>query len=132
MSLVEYLKETQAEMKHVSWPTRQQAIAFTVIVIAISVFVSLFLGFFDFAFIDAAKKTLDAYYEHALALVRPRGLIAIDNVLWGGKVIDSSVQDEDTVAIRALNDKLKNDSRIEMCMLSIADGLTLAMVGAAT
>ena len=84
-------------------------------------------NFFDFAFIDADKRNLDAYYEYALTLIRPRGLIAVDNVLWSGKVIDPSAQDEDTVAIRALNDKLVNDRRVEVCMLSIADGLTLAM-----
>lgn len=84
-------------------------------------------NFFDFAFIDADKKNLDSYFEHALALVRPRGLIAVDNVLWSGRVIDPAEQDEDTVAIRALNDKLVNDQRVEVCMLSIADGLTLAM-----
>lgn len=84
-------------------------------------------NFFDFAFIDADKLNLRAYYEHALHLIRPRGLIAIDNVLRGGNVADLSVHDEETLVTRALNDALVNDPRIEMCMLGIADGLTLTM-----
>ncbi len=84
-------------------------------------------GFFDFVFIDADKLNLPVYYEHSLRLIRPRGLIAIDNVLRGGNVADRSVHDEETAVTRALNDALVKDPRIEMCMLGIADGLTLAM-----
>ncbi|HWQ36811.1 MAG TPA: class I SAM-dependent methyltransferase [Blastocatellia bacterium] len=84
-------------------------------------------GTFDFAFIDADKENYDGYYERALQLVRPGGLIAIDNVLWHGKVIDPQAQDEDTRAIRALNEKLRDDDRILLSLLSISDGLTLAL-----
>lgn len=82
---------------------------------------------FDFAFIDADKLSYDAYYERALRLVRPGGLIAIDNVLWGGSVADPSDQDEDTRAIRALNDKIHRDPRVDMSLLPIGDGVTLAL-----
>jgi len=82
---------------------------------------------FDFAFIDADKENYDAYYEYALNLVRPGGLIAIDNVLWQGKVIDSTDQTAATAAIRAINRKVHSDSRVEVSMVSIADGLTLAL-----
>ncbi|MDY6782065.1 MAG: class I SAM-dependent methyltransferase [Cyanobacteriota bacterium] len=81
---------------------------------------------FDFAFIDADKRNTDNYYERALKLVRPGGLIAIDNVLWGGKVADPAVQDNRTKAIRAFNEKLYRDERVEISMVAIADGLTLA------
>lgn len=80
---------------------------------------------FDFAFIDADKTNYENYYEHCLRLVRPGGLIAIDNVLWGGSVADASDQSEDTVAIRALNAKLRNDARIDLSLVPIGDGLTL-------
>jgi len=83
-------------------------------------------GRFDFAFIDADKDNYDAYYERCLRLMRPGGLIAIDNVLWEGKVADPAVQDSDTRAIRALNDKLKDDDRVTISMLPVGDGLTLA------
>ena len=82
-------------------------------------------GKFDFAFIDADKTNYDAYYEACLKLVRTGGVIAIDNVLWGGSVIDESKQDEDTCAIRALNKKLHTDNRVSLSMLPLADGLTL-------
>ena len=82
---------------------------------------------FDFAFIDADKSNYDAYYERALLLVRPGGIIAIDNVLWGGSVIDASRQDEDTNAIRALNEKIHGDERVDLSMLPVGDGLTLAV-----
>lgn len=82
---------------------------------------------FDFVFIDADKLSYDAYYERALKLVRPGGLIAIDNVLWSGSVADPSDQDEDTRAIRALNDKIHHDERVDMSLLPIGDGLTLAL-----
>jgi predicted O-methyltransferase YrrM len=83
-------------------------------------------GTYDFAFIDADKSNYDHYYESALTLLRPGGLITIDNVLWGGKVIDPAVNDEDTVALRVLNKKLHTDTRVWLSMLSIGDGLTLA------
>ena len=83
-------------------------------------------GTFDFAFIDADKENYDRYYESALKLLRPGGLIAVDNVLWHGKVLDQSVQDADTRAIRALNEKLHRDERILVSLLPIGDGMTLA------
>jgi len=85
-------------------------------------------GRFDFAFIDADKPNYDGYVERALRLVRAGGLIAIDNVLWSGRVADSSVDDESTVAIRLLNEKLATDSRVEIAMVPIGDGLTLMRV----
>ena len=84
-------------------------------------------GTFDFAFIDADKENYVAYYERCLQLLRPGGLIVIDNVLWGGKVIDLTVQDSATQAIRFFNDKLHYDRRISLSLLPIADGLTLAL-----
>jgi caffeoyl-CoA O-methyltransferase len=80
---------------------------------------------FDFAFIDADKANYDGYYECALELVRPGGLIAIDNVLWHGRVIDPNENDADTLAIRALNQKIHADSRVSISMLPVSDGLTL-------
>jgi predicted O-methyltransferase YrrM len=82
---------------------------------------------FDFAFIDADKSTYDDYYERCLQLVRPGGLIGIDNVLWSGRVAESEVQDNRTNKIRALNEKLHQDTRINLSVVPIADGLTLAM-----
>ena len=82
---------------------------------------------FDFAFIDADKENYDRYYESALKLLRPGGLIAIDNVLWHGKVLDDSVQDADTRAIRALNEKLHRDDRIFLSLVAVGDGMTLAL-----
>ncbi|MDZ7963511.1 MAG: class I SAM-dependent methyltransferase [Nostoc sp. DedSLP03] len=82
---------------------------------------------FDFAFIDADKENYDGYYERSLQLVRPGGLIAIDNVLWSGQVADEQNQDESTQAIRALNKKLHHDERITLSLVPIADGLTLAI-----
>ena len=81
---------------------------------------------FDFAFIDADKANYDAYYEQALELVRPGGLLAIDNVLWSGKVADSGIQDLSTQCIRSLNAKVIKDERVTISMLPIGDGLTLA------
>jgi len=81
---------------------------------------------FDFAFIDADKENYDGYYERCLRLVRPGGLIAIDNVLWTGSVIDPAKDDADTNAIRALNAKLKTDERVDISLVPIGDGLTLA------
>ena len=80
---------------------------------------------FDLIFIDADKESYDAYYERALRLLRPGGLIAIDNVLWDGKVIDPTADDPDTNAIRALNEKLHHDERIDYSMIPLADGLAL-------
>ncbi len=84
-------------------------------------------GTFDFAFIDADKENYDHYYERALQLVRKGGLLAFDNTLWYGKVADETVQDVDTIALRALNKKLPDDDRVMMCQLTVGDGLTLAM-----
>jgi predicted O-methyltransferase YrrM len=85
-------------------------------------------GTFDFAFIDADKPSYDAYYERCLRLVRRGGLIAIDNVLWSGRVADPSETDDDTNAIRALNAKIATDERVDVSMLPIRDGLTLARI----
>ena len=85
-----------------------------------------FGGDFDMAFIDADKANYDAYYERCLLLLRPGGLILIDNVLWSGAVADPAVSDPDTTALRALNAKLHDDPRITLSMLPVGDGLTLA------
>ena len=82
-------------------------------------------GAYDFAFIDADKTSYDAYYERCLTLLRVGGLIAIDNVLWDGDVARPA-QDADTAALQALNIKLHTDERVDLSLLSIADGLTLA------
>ncbi len=82
---------------------------------------------FDFAFIDADKSNYDRYYEQALQLVRPGGLIAIDNVLWSGKVADSTITDNRTKNIRVLNQKIHQDERVTLSMVPIGDGLTLAL-----
>jgi predicted O-methyltransferase YrrM len=83
-------------------------------------------GRFDFAFIDADKENYDAYYERVLRLLRPGGLIVIDNVLWGGAVGDPRVKDPETMALRALNQKLHRDERVDLALLPLADGITLA------
>jgi caffeoyl-CoA O-methyltransferase len=83
-------------------------------------------GSFDFAFIDADKEGYDQYYEQCLRLVRAGGLILIDNVLWGGEVADRRRHDPEVDVIRALNRKLHEDQRIDLTMLTIGDGLTLA------
>ncbi|MFD7502383.1 O-methyltransferase [Streptomyces sp. NPDC059850] len=80
---------------------------------------------FDFAFIDADKASYRTYYEAALDLVRPGGLIAVDNTLFFGRVIDPAAQDPDTVAIRELNAFLRDDHRVELSLLPVADGVTL-------
>jgi predicted O-methyltransferase YrrM len=82
---------------------------------------------FDFAFIDADKPNYDTYYEYALQLVRRGGLIAIDNVLWEGQVVDPSDETAGTVAIRALNKKVHGDTRVDAVLVPIGDGLTLAL-----
>lgn len=82
-------------------------------------------GQYDFAFIDADKSGYDGYYERCLTLLRAGGLIAIDNTLWSGKVAIPA-EDADTAALQALNDKLHRDERVDISMLPIGDGLTLA------
>lgn len=84
-------------------------------------------GTYDFAFIDADKENYRAYYEKVYDLLRPGGLVAIDNTLWSGGVIDPGRQDTDTRAIRAFNKALKEDARVHISLVPIADGLTLAM-----
>ena len=83
-------------------------------------------GSYDFCFIDADKHNYDLYYERALQLLRQGGLIAIDNVLWGGDVADPNVNDPDTAALKALNEKLHGDTRVTLSLVPIGDGLTLA------
>ncbi len=83
---------------------------------------------FDLAFIDADKTGYDTYYEGCLRVVRPGGLILIDNVLQGGRVIDASDDSDNVRAIRALNQKIAADQRVDMTLLPVADGLTLARV----
>ena len=80
---------------------------------------------FDLAFIDADKTGYDGYYEAALILLRPGGVIAFDNTLWGGAVVDASDQSPDTLAIRTLNEKLSVDDRVHLALTTIGDGLTL-------
>jgi len=83
-------------------------------------------GAVDFAFVDADKANYGRYYEQLLTLLRPGGLIAVDNVLWGGSVIDPDDRSEDTKAIRALNEVIARDERVDHVMLPVGDGLTLA------
>lgn len=83
-------------------------------------------GCYDFAFIDADKANYGHYYEAALELLRPGGLIAVDNTLWGGAVADPENDKGDTVAIREFNDALHHDQRIDLSLVPIGDGLTLA------
>jgi predicted O-methyltransferase YrrM len=83
-------------------------------------------GTFDFAFIDADKSNYDGYYERSLQLVRVGGLVAIDNVLWSGRVADPQVQDNRTNSIRAFNQKVHRDARVSLSLVPIGDGLTLA------
>ena len=84
-------------------------------------------GAFDFAFIDADKANYDTYYERCLTLLRPGGLVAIDNALWGGRVADAQANDEATAAIRALNEKVHGDARVDAALLPLGDGLSLAL-----
>jgi predicted O-methyltransferase YrrM len=81
---------------------------------------------FDLAFIDADKTNYDAYYEACLKLIRRGGAIALDNMLWSGKVADPSVHDDDTDALRALNAKIRDDRRVDACLLTVGDGVMLA------
>ena len=82
-------------------------------------------NYYDLIYIDADKENYIKYYEHALKLVRPGGLIAIDNVLWGGSVANSTNQGKDACTLRALNARLYHDPRVTISMLTIGDGLTL-------
>lgn len=84
-------------------------------------------GTFDMMFIDADKENYDRYYELGLKLVRPGGMIMIDNVLWGGSVIDSADQRDSTTAIRAINSKVKSDDRVWSTIIPVGDGITLAV-----
>lgn len=81
---------------------------------------------FDLAYVDADKKLYDAYYERALTLVRPGGVVALDNMLWRGEVADPTNQGRQTRALRALNAKIHADPRVSMVLLPVGDGLTLA------
>ena len=81
---------------------------------------------FDFVFVDADKENYDGYYERALRLLRAGGLVILDNVLWGGWVADRRHTDPETEALRALNAKLHRDERIDVSLLPLADGITLA------
>jgi predicted O-methyltransferase YrrM len=83
-------------------------------------------GTFDFAFIDADKSNYGGYYERVLELLKPNGVILIDNVLWSGRIIDLERTDADTVALRALNDQLRTDERIDLALIPIGDGVTIA------
>ena len=83
-------------------------------------------GWFDFAFIDADKSAHDAYYEACLGLLRPGGLVALDNVLWGSDVANPAVNDPETVALRTLNAKIRDDARVDSCLLTVGDGVLLA------
>lgn len=89
---------------------------------------SLEAGSFDLAFIDADKQNYPHYYEAALRLVRSGGLIILDNMLWDGKVADVNEQDEETVILRELGVRIANDSRVSATMLTVGDGLMLAVV----
>lgn len=81
---------------------------------------------FDFAFIDADKSNYDGYYERALTLLRPGGLVALDNMLWSGAVADPAITDADTSALRALNAKIHADARVDMALATVGDGVMLA------
>lgn len=84
-------------------------------------------GTIDFVFIDADKVAYDAYYESAITLLRPGGMVVVDNVLWHGQVIDPSADGPEPVALRAFNAKLHADDRVDLSVLGIADGMTLAV-----
>ena len=79
----------------------------------------------DLAFIDADKPAYPVYYEELLRRLRPNGLIMVDNTLWGGAIIDDSVDDESTVALRAFNDMVAADDRVDATILTLGDGLTM-------
>lgn len=84
-------------------------------------------GFYDLAFIDADKENYDGYYERCLTLLRPGGLLLVDNLLWGGQVIAPEANNPDTLAIRALNEKILRDARVFNSLLPVADGLGLVV-----
>jgi predicted O-methyltransferase YrrM len=83
---------------------------------------------FDFAFIDADKPNYPAYYNAAVRLVRPGGLVLVDNALWGGRVADPTADDADTVAIRAVVERAADDARVDAVLLPVGDGLLVARV----
>jgi predicted O-methyltransferase YrrM len=83
-------------------------------------------GRFDFAFIDADKENYENYFDRVLALLRPGGVVAVDNVLWSGRVADPNARDADSKALRAFNRARAKDRRIELAVLALADGVTLA------
>lgn len=83
------------------------------------------VGHYDFAFIDADKTAYLDYYERCLRLLRPGGLIAVDNTLWSGRVADAAAVDDDTKALRRFNETVGRDDRVDLCLLPIADGVTL-------
>jgi len=80
---------------------------------------------FDLAFIDADKEHYDGYYEECLRLLKPKALFMIDNIFWGGAVVDDNIQDADTQAIRALNSKIQTDQRVKATMLTVGNGLMM-------
>ncbi|MDX3970288.1 MAG: class I SAM-dependent methyltransferase [Bradyrhizobium sp.] len=82
-------------------------------------------GAFDFIYIDADKENYDTYYEYSLRLIRPAGLICFDNVFWGRSVADPQDHSSETVAMRRLNVKIRDDERVDMSMLPLGDGMTL-------
>src|SRR5579871_4109913 len=83
-------------------------------------------GPFDMAFIDADKSNYDSYYERVLKLLRPGGVVALDNMLWSGAVADPTTNDGNATALRALNEKIQQDERVDMALATIADGVMLA------
>jgi predicted O-methyltransferase YrrM len=83
-------------------------------------------GSFDFAFIDAEKTEYDDYYERVLKLLRPGGVVVIDNVLWGGSVADPKANDGETSTLKALNRKIQADQRVNLSILELGDGMTVA------
>jgi caffeoyl-CoA O-methyltransferase len=83
-------------------------------------------GPFDLAFVDADKSNYDGYYERVLKLLRPGGLVALDNMLWSGSVADPKIGDADTSALRALNAKIHADQRVDMALATVGDGVMLA------
>ncbi len=87
---------------------------------------------FDLAFVDADKSNYNTYYEQCLKLVKPGGLICLDNVLWRGKVLEKNATNKRIVAIKEINEKVKNDTRVESCLLPYVDGITFARVKSET